>query len=88
MKKIKILTDSCSDLDGKLLEKYDIDYARMNTVYQDKETPASLTWEYFTPKQLYDTIRKGERVQQHRFPCRNMYGSSKSILIRIMTSYT
>lgn len=68
MKKIKILTDSCSDLDGKLLEKYDIDYARMNTVYQDKETPASLTWEYFTPKQLYDTIRKGERVTTTQVP--------------------
>ena len=34
MKKIKILTDSCSDLDGTLLEKYDIDYA----LKRDKST--------------------------------------------------
>ncbi len=68
MKKIKILTDSCSDLDGKLLEKYDIDYAKMNTVYQGKETEASLTWDHFTPKQLYDTIRKGERVTTTQVP--------------------
>ena len=32
MKKVKIITDSCSDLTGELLEKYGIDYAKMNTV--------------------------------------------------------
>lgn len=68
MKKIKILTDSCSDLDGALLEKYDIDYAKMNTVFQGKETPASLTWEHYTPKKLYDTIRSGEMVTTTQVP--------------------
>ena len=34
MRKVKILTDSCSDLNKDLMEKYDIDYAKMNTVYE------------------------------------------------------
>ena len=46
MRNIKILTDSCSDLNGELLEKYNIDYARMNTVRDGVETEASLTWEH------------------------------------------
>ena len=68
MKKIKILTDSCSDLDGTLLGKYDIDYAKMNTVYQGKETSASLTWDHYSPKKLYDTMRNGERVTTTQVP--------------------
>ena len=59
MRPIQILTDSCSDLSGELLEKYNIDYCKMNTVYEGKETPASLTWEYYTPKALYDIMRAG-----------------------------
>ena len=68
MRKIKIITDSCSDLDANLLNAYDIDYARMNTVYQGKETEASLTWEYYTPQKLYDTMREGERVTTTQVP--------------------
>ncbi|MEE3467401.1 MAG: DegV family protein [Eubacterium sp.] len=68
MRKIKIITDSCSDLDAKLMETYDIDYARMNTVYQEKEKEASLTWEYYTPKKLYDIMRNGERVLTTQVP--------------------
>ena len=62
MKKIKVLTDSCSDLSGELLTKYDIDYAKMSTVYQGQEKPASLTWEEYTPQELYNIMRKGERI--------------------------
>ena len=62
MKKIKVLTDSCSDLSGELLTKYDIDYARMSTIYQGQEKPASLTWEEYTPQELYNIMRKGERI--------------------------
>jgi DegV family protein with EDD domain len=68
MEKIKILTDSCSDLSGALLERYGIDYARMNTVYQGKEKAASLTWEEYTPKALYDIMRKGERITTTQVP--------------------
>lgn len=65
---VKIIVDSCSDLTGELLEKYDIDYARMNTVYKGKETPASLTWESYSPKDLYDIMRNGERVTTTQVP--------------------
>lgn len=68
MRKIKIITDSCSDLSGELLEKYDIDYGRMYTVDQGKETEASLTWEHYTPKELYDKIRNGARITTTQVP--------------------
>ncbi len=68
MKKVKIITDSCSDLDKNLLEQYDIDYAKMNTVYQGKETPASLLWEYYSQKEFYDIMRGGERITTTQVP--------------------
>lgn len=68
MKNVKILTDSCSDLTGELLEKYGIDYAKMNTVYQGREIPASLTWEEYSPRQLYNIMREGERITTTQVP--------------------
>ena len=46
MRKVKIITDSCADLTGELLEKYDIDYVKMSTIFEGVETPALLTWSY------------------------------------------
>ena len=54
MRKVKIITDSCADLSAEQLEKYDIDYARMSTIEDGKESPALLTW---TP-----AIRGGKRI--------------------------
>lgn len=68
MKKVQILTDSCSDLTKELRERYGLDYCRMNTVYQGKETPASLDFEYYTPKELYDIMRDGGRVTTTQVP--------------------
>lgn len=68
MRKIKVITDSCSDLSRELLEKYDIDYAQMNTVYKGEQTKASLLWEYYSPKELYDTMRGGDRVTTTQVP--------------------
>lgn len=68
MRKVRILTDSCSDLPKELREKYDIDYVMMNTVRDGKETPASLDWEFYSPKELYDVIRDGERVTTTQVP--------------------
>ncbi|MBO4604408.1 MAG: DegV family protein [Clostridiales bacterium] len=68
MAKIKILTDSCGDLGKEMRQKYDIDYCRMNTQYEGKETPASLDWEYYTPKSLYDIMRDGNRVFTTQVP--------------------
>lgn len=68
MSKVKIVTDSCSDMIKELREKYDIDYLLMNTVKDGKETPASLDWEFYTPQDLYDTLRDGIRVTTTQVP--------------------
>lgn len=68
MKPIKIVTDSCSDLPKELRDKYSIEYVKMNTVHNEKETPASLDWEYYSAKELYDLIRSGERVTTTQVP--------------------
>ncbi|MBQ8416548.1 MAG: DegV family protein [Clostridia bacterium] len=68
MRKIQVITDSCSDLSQELLDSYGIDYCRMNTVYKDRETPASLLWEYYTPRELYDIMRGGDRILTTQVP--------------------
>ena len=68
MNKVQIITDSCSDLPRELRDRYGIDYARMYTEYREKETPASLDFEYYQPKELYDIMRGGERVKTAQVP--------------------
>lgn len=68
MKKVKILSDSCCDLDATLREKYGIDYLRMKTLYGENEHPASLDWEYYSPSELYDIMREGGRVLTSQVP--------------------
>ena len=68
MNNIKIITDSCADLSTELLEKYDIDYAKMSTVYQGKESPALLAWENMTSKEFYDILRGSERITTTQVP--------------------
>lgn len=62
MRKIKIITDSCSDLNGALLEKYDIDYAKMSIVHNGVEAPACITWTDEEAHNLYELMRNGERI--------------------------
>ena len=62
MKKVKIITDSCADLSASLLLKYDIDYVKMSTVEDGKESPALLTWSYEEAHALYNKIREGKRI--------------------------
>ncbi|MBO4309223.1 MAG: DegV family protein [Clostridia bacterium] len=68
MRPVKILTDSCSDLIKELRDQYDIDYAKMQTVYEGKEQWASLDFEYYTPKELYDIMRAGNRITTTQVP--------------------
>lgn len=68
MRPVKILTDSCSDLIKELRDKYEIDYARMQTVYEGKEQWASLDYEEYTPKELYDIMRAGNRILTTQVP--------------------
>ncbi len=62
MRKVKIITDSCSDLSCELLERYDIDFAEMSTVEDGVESPALLTWTPEEAHRLYETIRGGKRI--------------------------
>ena len=64
MRKVKIITDSCADLSAEQLEKYDIDYARMSTIEDGKESPALLTWTPAEAHRLYETIRGGKHPTQ------------------------
>lgn len=68
MKKVKIITDSCSDLTGELLEKYGIDYAKMSTVLDGNETPASLTWTPEDVHSFYEIMRAGKRITTTQVP--------------------
>lgn len=62
MKKVKIITDSCADLTAEQLERYNIDYAKMTTVYEGQESPASLTWTAEEAHALYNLMREGKRI--------------------------
>lgn len=62
MRKVKIITDSCADLTAEQLNKYNIDYARMSTVYEGKETLAELTWTPEEAHALYNLMREGKRI--------------------------
>ncbi len=68
MRKVKIITDSCSDLTPELLARYDIDYARMNTVLDGVTSPARLEW---TPEEVhafYNLMRAGKRITTTQVP--------------------
>ncbi len=62
MRKVKIITDSCSDLTAAQFTKYGIDYAKMSTVYNDIESPACLTWTEEEVHALYNIMRDGNRI--------------------------
>lgn len=68
MRKVKIITDSCSDLTVELMEKFNIDYVKMNTVYEGKETPADLAWTKEQAHELYEIMRKGNRITTTQVP--------------------
>ena len=68
MKPVKIITDSCADLTGELLEKYNIDYAKMRYTYSGTEKEAILTWSEEQIHELYNVMRAGERVTTAQVP--------------------
>lgn len=59
MNNIAIFVDSTSDMPTELRKKYNVEYVKMNIVVKDKEYPASLDWDIYSPKQLYDWMRNG-----------------------------
>jgi len=68
MRKVKIITDSCADLTAEQLSRYNIDYAKMFTVYEGKETPAKLTWTEEEAHELYNIMREGKRITTAQVP--------------------
>ena len=62
MRRVRIVTDSCSDLTPELMSRYDIGYARMNTVYQGRTSPADLSWRTDDTHVFYETLRDREKL--------------------------
>lgn len=61
MKPVKILCDSCSDLTKDIRDKYSIDSIDFSIYIDGKEIYAD-PWVNVAPEDLYDTLRRGERV--------------------------
>lgn len=68
MRKVQIITDSCSDLSTENRAKYGIDYVKMNVVINGEEKEANLDWALYSPKEFYDTMRNGTRVTTTQVP--------------------
>ena len=78
--KFAIVTDSTSDMNKELREKYNVDYVAMNYVLDGKEYPASLDWESHSPKELYDLMRAGKRITTTQVPRESFYEKFSSYL--------
>ena len=62
MRKVKIITDSCADLNAEQLRKYDIDFAKMSTSCDGVEQIATLTWTENEAHEHYNKMRDGKRI--------------------------
>ena len=62
MKKYIIITDSSSDLDAALREKYDLHYIPNRFNYEGKEYNDDTDWQTFPIDQFYDYLRAGNRI--------------------------
>lgn len=68
MYKVKIITDSCSDMSPELMARYDIDYAMMNTVLDGVTKPADLAWTPDEVHEFYNIMRQGRRITTTQVP--------------------
>ena len=62
MRKVKVITDSCADLNAEQLEKYGIAFAKMSTSCDGVESVASLTWTESEVHEHYNKMRDGKRI--------------------------
>ena len=62
MRKVKVITDSCADLNQAQLNKYDIDFAKMSTSCDGAESVATLTWTEDEAHEHYNKMRDGKRI--------------------------
>ncbi|MBR3838461.1 MAG: DegV family protein [Clostridia bacterium] len=63
MKKYVIIADSTCDLDADILKQYDIDYAKMGYVVDEKEYPAALEWDVISANEYYNMMRSGKKIR-------------------------
>lgn len=68
MRKVKVITDSCSDLNAEQLNRYGIDFAKMSTSCDGVESVATLTWTEDEVHALYNKMRDGKRVITAQVP--------------------
>lgn len=61
-RKIKIITDSCCDINEELMKQYDIDYVKMSVVNDGSLIEASMNWSNEDYHKFYDLIRSGKRI--------------------------
>lgn len=80
MRKVKVITDSCADLTPELMEKYDIDYAKMSTTEDGKDEPALLSWSEKESHAFYDRIRNGRRITTAQVPVEEFNGIFRKYL--------
>ena len=62
MNKFVIITDSSSDLDATLREKYDLHYIPNRFSYQGKEYNDDTDWQVLSQQEFYDYLRAGNRI--------------------------
>lgn len=62
MRKVKVITDSCADLNVEQLEKYSIAFAKMSTSCDGVESVATLLWTDDEVHALYNKMRDGKRI--------------------------
>lgn len=62
MRKVKVITDSCADLNVEQLNRYGIDFAKMSVSCDGVESVATLTWTDDEAHALYNKMREGKRI--------------------------
>ena len=62
MRKVKVIADSCADLNVEQLNKYGIAFAKMSTSCDGVESVASLLWTEDEVHALYNKMRDGKRI--------------------------
>ncbi len=62
MRKVKVITDSCADLNVEQLNRYGIDFAKMSTSCDGVESVATLTWTADEVHAHYNKMRDGKRI--------------------------
>ena len=62
MRNVKIISDSCADLNVEQLNKYGIAFAKMSTSCDGVESVATLTWTEEEVHEHYNKMRDGKRI--------------------------